>query len=209
MSWPKLESSRSEPWPMGHVSPFWLGRVPHLPTPSPNPGRGAKHRPPPPAGMRWCEASHRRRSRRPGQNPMAVDRSARAGYNMRCRRGPPGDGCLLQRGVAQPGSAPEWGSGGRWFKSSRPDQAVVSRASAACMGRARMRRAAASNRAAPCAASGCVVRPSVLQSLRYAPPRLACCSPLQCLDACAIMACSFTHYRALLRLRQNTTRGRP
>ena len=27
----------------------------------------------------------------------------------------------LGRGVAQPGSAPEWGSGGRWFKSSRPD----------------------------------------------------------------------------------------
>ncbi len=26
------------------------------------------------------------------------------------------------RGVAQTGSAPEWGSGGRWFKSSRPDQ---------------------------------------------------------------------------------------
>ncbi len=27
----------------------------------------------------------------------------------------------LNRGVAQPGSAPEWGSGGRRFKSSRPD----------------------------------------------------------------------------------------
>src|SRR5262249_22196660 len=26
------------------------------------------------------------------------------------------------RGVAQLGSVPEWGSGGRWFKSSRPDQ---------------------------------------------------------------------------------------
>ena len=26
------------------------------------------------------------------------------------------------RGVAQSGSVPEWGSGGRWFKSSRPDQ---------------------------------------------------------------------------------------
>lgn len=25
------------------------------------------------------------------------------------------------RGVAQPGSAPAWGVGGRWFKSSRPD----------------------------------------------------------------------------------------
>ena len=25
------------------------------------------------------------------------------------------------RGVAQPGSAPEWGSGGRRFKSSHPD----------------------------------------------------------------------------------------
>ena len=28
------------------------------------------------------------------------------------------------RGVAQSGSAPEWGSGGRWFKSSRPDQKI-------------------------------------------------------------------------------------
>ncbi|CRI62878.1 hypothetical protein THIOKS11020015 [Thiocapsa sp. KS1] len=30
--------------------------------------------------------------------------------------------CASYRGVAQPGSAPEWGSGGRRFKSSRPDQ---------------------------------------------------------------------------------------
>ena len=30
--------------------------------------------------------------------------------------------CQPARGVAQPGSAPEWGSGGRRFKSSRPDQ---------------------------------------------------------------------------------------
>ncbi len=29
--------------------------------------------------------------------------------------------CAL-RGVAQPGSAPAWGVGRRWFKSSRPDQ---------------------------------------------------------------------------------------
>ena len=27
-----------------------------------------------------------------------------------------------KRGVAQPGSAPQWGCGGRRFKSSRPDQ---------------------------------------------------------------------------------------
>ena len=27
-----------------------------------------------------------------------------------------------RRGVAQPGSAPAWGAGGRRFKSSRPDQ---------------------------------------------------------------------------------------
>jgi hypothetical protein len=32
-------------------------------------------------------------------------------YNARCR------------GVAQPGSAPEWGSGGRPFESGRPDHA--------------------------------------------------------------------------------------
>src|SRR5256885_3986071 len=31
------------------------------------------------------------------------------------------------RGVAQPGSAPAWGAGGRWFKSSRPDQSRSSR----------------------------------------------------------------------------------
>ena len=29
------------------------------------------------------------------------------------------------RGVAQPGSAPQWGCGGRRFKSSRPDQKIV------------------------------------------------------------------------------------
>ncbi len=29
------------------------------------------------------------------------------------------------RGVAQPGSAPHWGCGGRWFKSSRPDQYFI------------------------------------------------------------------------------------
>ena len=27
-----------------------------------------------------------------------------------------------ERDVAQPGSAPDWGSGGRWFESSHPDQ---------------------------------------------------------------------------------------
>ena len=33
--------------------------------------------------------------------------------------------CLkVGRGVAQPGSAPEWGSGGRRFKSDHPDQKV-------------------------------------------------------------------------------------
>ena len=31
------------------------------------------------------------------------------------------------RGVAQPGSAPDWGSGGRWFKSSRPDHFPLQR----------------------------------------------------------------------------------
>src|SRR5262245_38496017 len=31
------------------------------------------------------------------------------------------------RGVAQPGSAPAWGAGGRWFKSSRPDHFSRSR----------------------------------------------------------------------------------
>ncbi len=30
-------------------------------------------------------------------------------------------GLLSNRGVAQPGSAPQWGCGGRRFKSSRPD----------------------------------------------------------------------------------------
>ena len=29
---------------------------------------------------------------------------------------------MEDRGVAQPGSAPASGAGGRWFKSSRPDQ---------------------------------------------------------------------------------------
>ena len=30
--------------------------------------------------------------------------------------------CFGRRGVAQPGSAPAWGAGGRRFESSRPDQ---------------------------------------------------------------------------------------
>ena len=30
------------------------------------------------------------------------------------------------RGVAQPGSAPAWGAGGRWFKSTRPDHSPTS-----------------------------------------------------------------------------------
>ncbi len=40
--------------------------------------------------------------------------------------------CGLGRGVAQPGSALDWGSRGRWFKSSRPDQFLL-----AVMGRFR------------------------------------------------------------------------
>jgi hypothetical protein len=32
---------------------------------------------------------------------------------------------FLHRGVAQPGSAPPWGGGGRRFKSSRPDQFLI------------------------------------------------------------------------------------
>ena len=31
------------------------------------------------------------------------------------------------RGVAQPGSASVWGTGGRWFKSSRPDHTMKKR----------------------------------------------------------------------------------
>src|SRR3989304_9481221 len=38
----------------------------------------------------------------------------------------------MYRGVAQSGSAPEWGSGGRWFKSSRPDQVFNSISSGCC-----------------------------------------------------------------------------
>jgi hypothetical protein len=37
-----------------------------------------------------------------------------------------------QRGVAQPGSAPEWGSGGRRFKSVRPDQPKTNPPPGAC-----------------------------------------------------------------------------
>src|SRR5438876_10057204 len=33
----------------------------------------------------------------------------------------------LRRGVAQPGSAPEWGSGGRRFKSCLPDSDLAGR----------------------------------------------------------------------------------
>ncbi|NOK60264.1 MAG: hypothetical protein GFH27_549281n343 [Chloroflexi bacterium AL-W] len=47
----------------------------------------------------------------------SVDRSRNTGYNVR--------NDIQLRGVAQPGSAPEWGSGGRWFKSSRPDHVLA------------------------------------------------------------------------------------
>ena len=38
-----------------------------------------------------------------------------------------------ERGVAQSGSAPHWGCGGRWFKSSRPDQSTPIRCAAATL----------------------------------------------------------------------------
>src|SRR6266702_8255433 len=40
------------------------------------------------------------------------------------RLGISASGRLVFRDVAQPGSAPEWGSGGRGFKSRRPDSMV-------------------------------------------------------------------------------------
>src|SRR5215469_17997143 len=40
------------------------------------------------------------------------------------------------RGVAQPGSAPALGAGGRWFKSNRPDQSLkIPFEAARCAGR--------------------------------------------------------------------------
>ena len=38
-----------------------------------------------------------------------------------------------RRGVAQPGSAPQWGCGGRGFKSLRPDQYIRSVSSSALL----------------------------------------------------------------------------
>ncbi len=35
--------------------------------------------------------------------------------------------CITNRDVAQPGSAPEWGSGGPGFKSPRPDHESINR----------------------------------------------------------------------------------
>src|SRR4051812_8461238 len=46
-------------------------------------------------------------------------------------------GIRTARGVAQSGSAPEWGSGGRWFESSRPDQSVKSEAAYVAWARVR------------------------------------------------------------------------
>ena len=37
---------------------------------------------------------------------------------------------LMKRGVAQPGSAPHWGCGGRRFKSCRPDHFLIFQAQA-------------------------------------------------------------------------------
>jgi hypothetical protein len=43
----------------------------------------------------------------------------------------PGEGYIFEtyfRGVAQHGSVLEWGSSGRWFESSRPDQKLKKQA---------------------------------------------------------------------------------
>ena len=74
------------------------------------------------------------------------------------------------RGVAQSGSAPEWGSGGRWFESSRPDQiGQFVKWEAAYVAEAHVRRFCITN--VQCAGleqqNGCAVHFSVLQS----PPR--------------------------------------
>ena len=39
----------------------------------------------------------------------------------------------VSRGVAQPGSALEWGSSGRWFESSRPDHFIIFHRAGICM----------------------------------------------------------------------------
>src|SRR2546421_11671171 len=74
------------------------------------------------------------------------------------------------RGVAQSGSAPEWGSGGRWFESSRPDQSVKSEA--AYVAEAHVRRFCITNghHARVQQPNGCMVRFSVLQSPPCAMP---------------------------------------
>ena len=64
---------------------------------------------------RKAPSSRRRRSTRSGTDAPYDARRVSTGrcFSYNHVRG---------RGVAQFGSAPEWGSGGRWFESSRPDQ---------------------------------------------------------------------------------------
>src|SRR5215217_4098673 len=68
------------------------------------------------------------------------------------------------RGVAQSGSAPEWGSGGRWFESSRPDQFVKSEAAHVATAHVRRFCIISMQRARLEHPNGCAVRFSVLQS---------------------------------------------
>src|ERR1041385_2233168 len=68
---------------------------------------------------------------------------------------------MKERDVAQPGSAPEWGSGGRGFKSRRPDSNGEPNGSPFCVGTRILRRPLAALRAP---------RPSGPEDARTPPP---------------------------------------
>src|SRR4051812_16910027 len=63
-------------------------------------------------------------------------------------------GLTPTRDVAQPGSAPDWGSGGRWFESSHPDQFLPRRLQRDCNGIKDLQDKRALSRERPLCSSG-------------------------------------------------------
>ena len=73
--------------------------------------------------------NERIRRREPGtrlRKMLSLAEQPRAATIPRSPRGPPAPDNSPSRSVAQPGSAPAWGAGGRRFKSSRSDHFFVS-----------------------------------------------------------------------------------
>ncbi len=89
-------------------------------------GRGRRFSP---ARGRCAEAEVQERGG--GQEKAVGSEFSRTGRSVRLSAGPVVavgfSRTISRRDVAQPGSAPDWGSGGRWFESSHPDQCSTGR----------------------------------------------------------------------------------